>query len=669
MQTRCGRSYIQAMTVPEFDRLVAARRAQSEMAAAGVDALVLGGTGAVLTVSGIDHIATRSGAPPYPSMVLRKDGLPYVTTPDPDGAEHLGDGHVFPICFNPMGLMELVTDWLGPAVEGVVAIDALAPEGVEMLAAACPRATFVDATPIVHATMSAPDVLAATGPRLLAASAGAGSGIPLAEGAFLLDGVIGYPRWNGGDRPPPSIAFHEVIHHLVPDAPLDALANTLPPGAEFHGVGCRAQWPVVRAGRATPAGARLHADEVLYVRAGGQQGAVRVMADCPPELLEVGPDLAPPTLEHDRPELLAARRARLDPALDAAGVDVLVLTQPGAVRQVTGVWRTGRDFADGLEGGIVALNDEIRLDLPPVEDAAFADAILDVIPTRGRVAIDRVGVDSLAALRAARPDVEFGGSGLLLAAAGGGKAPAELAVMREGSRRTERAMAAALAGFEVGMSERDLTTALVESGAKEGLTTLHIDNVFAAMERTLATAPGRIGPWTGRAPWRQLTTRRVLAEGDLIAVDAGFIHEGYATDFGATYVVGRDPDAREQDAARRWEEIADRVTDAIRPGATGADLCTAALNGWADENPPWPVGLYVAHGLGFGTVEPPFAGTDLGPEIEGMMVLEPGMVFMLEPFVWDEGYGGYRAERCVAVTDDGAEIWSELPVSMLTRIG
>ena len=41
-------------------------------------------------------------------------------------------------------------------------------------------------------------------------------------------------------------------------------------------------------------------------------------------------------------------------------------------------------------------------------------------------------------------------------------------------------------------------------------------------------------------------------------------------------------------------------------------------------------------------------------------MLEPGDVLVLEPVIWDDGHGGFRAEEIVAVTDDGAEVLTNL---------
>ncbi len=53
-------------------------------------------------------------------------------------------------------------------------------------------------------------------------------------------------------------------------------------------------------------------------------------------------------------------------------------------------------------------------------------------------------------------------------------------------------------------------------------------------------------------------------------------------------------------------------------------------------------------------------GTDLGDAFDESVVLATGMVMVLEPVIWDDGQGGFRAEQIVTITDDGWESLSEL---------
>ena len=53
-------------------------------------------------------------------------------------------------------------------------------------------------------------------------------------------------------------------------------------------------------------------------------------------------------------------------------------------------------------------------------------------------------------------------------------------------------------------------------------------------------------------------------------------------------------------------------------------------------------------------------GTDLGDAFDETVVLAPGNVLVLEPVIWEDGQTGFRAEDIVAVTDDGADVLSNL---------
>ena len=101
----------------------------------------------------------------------------------------------------------------------------------------------------------------------------------------------------------------------------------------------------------------------------------------------------------------------------------------------------------------------------------------------------------------------------------------------------------------------------------------------------------------------------------------------------------------------------DASYEAIAPGVTFAEVCAAATAADAAHQPdgerPWMPHFYLVHGVGIESAEMPFLGTDNGPDFDAANTLEPGMVLVLEPAIWDDGTGGYRAEEIVAVTDSG----------------
>ena len=126
---------------------------------------------------------------------------------------------------------------------------------------------------------------------------------------------------------------------------------------------------------------------------------------------------------------------------------------------------------------------------------------------------------------------------------------------------------------------------------------------------------------------------------------------GYASDFGATWIVGGSPNERERFQFHSWRAIVNRVLEVTKPGVTGADLVRVATE--RGDNRPWLPYFYLAHGIGTDSAEMPLIGTDRGDEFDASIVLEPGMVLVLEPVVWDDGHCGHRSEEIVAVTEDG----------------
>jgi Xaa-Pro aminopeptidase len=157
-----------------------------------------------------------------------------------------------------------------------------------------------------------------------------------------------------------------------------------------------------------------------------------------------------------------------------------------------------------------------------------------------------------------------------------------------------------------------------------------------------------------------LTTERELVEGDVLWVDTGIMYGGYHSDFGRTWVVGKEPTGRQQAQYRRWREISDAVTEVMHAGATGADLTHAAMAVCGGAR-PWMPHFYIGHGLGLDSAEMPFVGTDLGDEFDAGLVLASGTVVVVEPIVWEEGYSGYRSENVFVITEDGSMNLSDYP--------
>ncbi|MGI9602298.1 MAG: M24 family metallopeptidase [Acidimicrobiales bacterium] len=228
----------------------------------------------------------------------------------------------------------------------------------------------------------------------------------------------------------------------------------------------------------------------------------------------------------------------------------------------------------------------------------------------------------------------------------------EIACIEAAQLANNRAMTAAAAALVPGTTRGVIVAAFLAALLAEGIDTNLIDPIFQAMPRAVADGPRTT---TGGVAFPTGVGDPEYHEGDLIWVDSGVDVCGYASDFGRTWICGRGPDERERELFDRWRGVMTAVQERLRPGVSARELTAAALDA-ADGVQPWLDHFYLFHGIGVESAEFPMAGTDRGPDADDRIVLESGMVIVLEPVVWRDGIGGYRAEEVVAITDDGYRV-------------
>ena len=292
---------------------------------------------------------------------------------------------------------------------------------------------------------------------------------------------------------------------------------------------------------------------------------------------------------------------------------------------------------------------------PELDDGAeaVAAAIRDVL---GDCAGRRVAVDAVTGAMARAgvlAEADLVDASRVLAPARVVKTPDELACIDQAQRWTERAMVPAKHACVPGATRAEVAGAFLVAlrGLEAGGGACHnvIDPIFQPMpvrhDRGPRTSTGHVAFPTG-------VDNPVFAEADLVWVDAGAGFHGYMSDFGRTWLVGREPTSGEQSLFERWHAVLEAALAAVRPGATLGDVGRAARAVEPDET-PWLPQFYLAHGTGLDSAEMPMIGTDLGPAFDDGYELVPGMVLVFEPVIWADGVGGYRAEEIVAVTGDG----------------
>jgi Xaa-Pro aminopeptidase len=385
---------------------------------------------------------------------------------------------------------------------------------------------------------------------------------------------------------------------------------------------------------------------------------------------DIAPDLA---------RMRRERHARLVDAMRAQGADTLLLLGQSNVGYATGTRVPAADQARAIHRRTVALvtpdgepphvwtwflegaspdlpADHVHEGVTLEHDdgvAALLAAVEAIVPSAVPLAGDELTMPLRAALRERGRPVTDGVPPI--SAAKASKTADELACIRRAQAINEAAIAAIAPTVHAGTTGTDLTGAFLRHAFELGATANNVDPIWQVMPPSIAQGPATV---TGGLVFPTVTTDRPFERGDLVFVDNGLAYEGYMSDYGHTWVVDAEPDARQRDQARRWRAVVDATLAATRAGATARDL-TVAAEAEAGSR-AWLPHLYLAHGTGTDSAEPPFVGTDLGDAFDESVVLAPEMVMVLEPVIWDDGEDGFRAEQIVTVTDDGWQSLSEL---------
>jgi Xaa-Pro dipeptidase len=360
------------------------------------------------------------------------------------------------------------------------------------------------------------------------------------------------------------------------------------------------------------------------------------------------------------------RHRKVVDALDAQGLAAAVLLSQPAVAYAVGARVPEADAARAALQRMIAIvtadgdaphlytafPEGVPPELPadhvhdalPMEWPEGAAALLEALPD-GPIALDEYTMPLHAALHGR----EITDATAVLGPCKVAKTADELECIRRAQAINEQAMVAVEPLVAPGVRGTELSGVFLRRIFELGASANTVDPIWQVMPPSVADGPYST---TGDVVFPTPTTDRPFAPCDVIWVDTGIDYEGYASDFGCTFVVG-GPETRHRDQGARWREIVDRCLDVLKPGATAGDLVRAAS---ADAvRRPWLPHLYLAHGIGTNSAEMPLVGTDLGDDFDEALVLAPGMVLVFEPVVWDDGNAGFRAEEIVAVTDDGYE--------------
>ncbi|HVU14008.1 MAG TPA: Xaa-Pro peptidase family protein [Phototrophicaceae bacterium] len=151
-----------------------------------------------------------------------------------------------------------------------------------------------------------------------------------------------------------------------------------------------------------------------------------------------------------------------------------------------------------------------------------------------------------------------------------------------------------------------------------------------------------------------LANNITFRDGDVLVTGAGATMWGYNSELERTMVIGK-PSAEVKTMFEHMLALQETAFDAIKPGepCSEVDRKVRAYYEQHDLMPYWK--HHVGHNIGLRYHEAPFL------DIGDTTILQPGMLFTVEPGLYAPSLGGFRHSDTIVVTDTGIEIYTYYP--------
>ena len=277
--------------------------------------------------------------------------------------------------------------------------------------------------------------------------------------------------------------------------------------------------------------------------------------------------------------------------------------------------------------------------------------VLDDRPTLRRIGFEagRVTVAQWQKLQAQAPHIEWVPVDGAVEALRLVKDEDEIRRVREAVALAEKAYTEIAAFLRPGVTEREIA--------------LELD---FAMRRAGADAPAFetiVASGAQSALPHHTPNERPLVIGDFVTIDWGAAISGYHSDITRTVVIGSRITSRQREVYGIVREAQQRAIAAIRPGKNGKEIDAVARDFIAEHG----LGDEFSHSLGHSLGRTVHDGLGLSFRAESeALILEPGMIFTVEPGIYIENWGGVRIEEDIVVTESGCDVLTSLPNELKT---
>lgn len=224
------------------------------------------------------------------------------------------------------------------------------------------------------------------------------------------------------------------------------------------------------------------------------------------------------------------------------------------------------------------------------------------------------------------------------------KDEAEMILMEEASRLNDRAIEKLVKSIREHHTEKDLAKLLSEIYEELGTEGFSFEPIIAFGAN-------------GADPHHSNGDARLKA-GDSIIIDIGCRKDGYCSDMTRT-VFWKEVPERSSEVYETVLQANVRAIEKVRPGVRFCDIDQAARAYIEDKG----YGSYFTHRTGHSIGIDVHEAGDVSAANESM--LEPGMVFSVEPGIYLQGDVGVRIEDLVLVTEDGHRVLNSYTKELL----
>jgi Xaa-Pro aminopeptidase len=196
---------------------------------------------------------------------------------------------------------------------------------------------------------------------------------------------------------------------------------------------------------------------------------------------------------------------------------------------------------------------------------------------------------------------------------------------------------------------------VLRPGMTEAEVSWELESYMRLHGASSASFPFIVGSGPNGAMPHATASERAIQEGEPVVMDFGASVRGYCSDITRTVCLGQADERYES----MWHLVlaAQRAAEEkLRPGMSGKEGDALARDLFAQAGYGDQFGHGLGHGVGLAIHEVPRMS-----RLAEDQVLEPGMVFTVEPGLYFPGWGGVRIEDIVVMHEDGVEVLTQAP--------